>query len=81
MAFENTANTSWIFDLYRLGQDSGLRDNPAGVQRRIVEHIVQGIGADSGSLSVREDSGDDLILTAGIGIPDKAIGNRPAPLA
>ena len=76
MAFENTANTSWIFDLYRLGQDSGLHDNPAEVQRRIVEHIVQGIGADTGSLSIRETEGDDLILTAGIGIPDKAIGNR-----
>ncbi len=76
MAFENTTNVSWIFDLYRLGQDSGLRDNPAEVQRRIVEHIVQGIGADSGSLSIRVEGGDDLILSAGIGIPDKAIGNR-----
>lgn len=76
MAFENAANTAWIFDLYRLGQDSGLRDNPAEVQRRIVEHIVLGIGADTGSLSIRETEGEDLILLAGIGIPEKAIGNR-----
>ena len=76
MAFENTTNMSWVFDLYRLGQDCGLRDNPAEVQRRIVEHIVQGIGADSGSLSVSGENSDELILTAGIGIPDKAIGNR-----
>ena len=76
MAFENMAKLSWIHDLYRLGQDSALHENPAAVQRRIVEHIVQGIAADSGSLSVRAENADELILTAGIGIPDKAIGNR-----
>ena len=76
MAFENAAKLSWIYDLYRLGQDSALRDDPAAVQRRIVEHIVQGIDADSGSLSVRSEVEDELVLTAGIGIPDKAIGNR-----
>ena len=76
MAFENAAKLSWIYDLYRLGQDSALRDDPAAVQRRIVEHIVQGIEADSGSLSVRSEVEDELVLTAGIGIPDKAIGNR-----
>lgn len=76
MAFENMAKLSWIYDLYRLGQDSALRENPAEVQRRIVEHIVSGIGADSGSLSVRAEGESELVLTAGIGIPDKAIGNR-----
>ena len=76
MAFENMAKISWIYDLYKLGQDSALRENPAEVQRRIVEHIVHGVGADSGSLSVRANAEDELVLTAGIGIPDKAIGNR-----
>ena len=76
MAFENTAKLTWIYDLYRLGQDTALRDNPAAVQRQIVEHIVQGVDADSGSLSIRDEGTDELILTAGIGIPDKAIGNR-----
>ena len=76
MAFENMANLSWIYDLYRLGQDSALHENPAEVQRRILEHIVQGIGADTGSLSVCADGEDELVLTAGIGIPDAAIGNR-----
>ena len=76
MAFENMANLSWIYVLYRLGQDSALHENPAEVQRRILEHIVQGIGADTGSLSVCADGEDELVLTAGIGIPDAAIGNR-----
>ncbi len=76
MAFGNMANLSWIYDLYRLGQDNALHENPAEVQRRILEHIVQGIGADTGSLSVRADVEDELVLTAGIGIPDAAIGSR-----
>ena len=69
MAFENMAKLSWIYDLYRLGQDSALREKPAEVQRRILEHIVQGIDADTGSLSVRVDGEDELELIAGIGIP------------
>ncbi len=76
MAFENMAKLSWICDLYRLGQGSALREDPAEVQRKILEHIVQGIGADTGSLSVRGDGTDELVLTAGIGIPDAAIGSR-----
>ncbi len=76
MAFENMARLSWIYDLYRLGQDSALREKPAEVQRRILEHIVQGIDADTGSLSVRADGADELLLTAGIGIPAQAIGKR-----
>lgn len=74
MPFENMAKLSWIYDLYRLGQDSAPREKPAEVQRRILEHIVQGIGADTGSLSVRADVGDELVLTAGIGLPPQAIG-------
>ncbi|MDP2109767.1 MAG: ATP-binding protein [Thiobacillus sp.] len=68
------AKLSWIYDLYRLGQDSAPREKPAEVQRRILEHIVQGIGADTGSLSVRADVGDELVLTARIGLPPQAIG-------
>ncbi|MDP2977403.1 MAG: ATP-binding protein [Thiobacillus sp.] len=74
MPFENMAKLSWIYDLYRLGQDSAPREKPAEVQRRILEHIVQGIGADTGSLSVRADVGDELVLTARIGLPPQAIG-------
>ncbi len=76
MAFENMAKLSWIYDFYRLGQDSALREEPAEVQRRILEYIVQGIDADSGSLSVRTDDEDELVLTAAIGVPQQAIGKR-----
>jgi len=76
MPFENMAKLSWIYDLYRLGQESALREKPAEVQRRILEHIVQGIGADTGSLSVRADVEDELVLTADIGLPPQAIGKQ-----
>ncbi|HEY9100396.1 MAG TPA: ATP-binding protein [Thiobacillus sp.] len=70
------AQFSWVYDLYRLGQDSALHANPDVVQRKILEHIVEGIGADSGSLSLCMDNEDELELTAGIGIPAQAIGKR-----
>lgn len=76
MSLENLDELSWIYDLYRLGQEGALSDNPAEIQQRIIEHIVQGLDADSGSLSLRVDGEDELVLTAGIGIPDSAIGKR-----
>ena len=76
MAFNNMPKLSWVYDLYRLGQDSTLCEKPAEVQKRILEHIVQGVDADSGSLSVRADGEDVLELTAGIGIPPATIGKR-----
>lgn len=67
---------SWIYDLYRLGQVSALRENPAQVQHRILEHIVQHFNADSGSLTICDGNQGDLVLTAGIGLPDAVIGSH-----
>ena len=51
MAFENMAKLSWIYDLYRMGQSDASRDDPRKVQQQIMEHIVLGMDALSGSLS------------------------------
>ncbi len=74
MALDNMAKMSWIYDLYRLGQSAELRDNPRKVQQQIMTHIVQGMDAVSGSLSLREGASDTLTVSAGIGIPDTVIG-------
>ncbi|MBT9612280.1 MAG: GAF domain-containing protein [Burkholderiales bacterium] len=76
MAFDNMAKLSWIYDLYRMGQSTELRNDPRKVQQQIMMHIVQGMEAVSGSLSLREGETDDLMLVAGIGIPDNVIGSR-----
>lgn len=76
MGFENMAKLSWIYDLYRLGQSAELRDDPAKAQREILEHIVKGMGAATGSLTLSDEADGDLILRAGIGIPDHVIGKR-----
>lgn len=76
MAFDNMAKLSWICDLYRMGQSTELRDDPRKVQQQIMAHIVQGMDAVSGSLSLRESETETLSLVAGIGIPENVIGSR-----
>lgn len=76
MSFDNMAKLSWVLDLYRLGQSAELRDNPRKVQQQILEHIVRGMDAATGSLSLRDGEGDMLRLVAGVGIPDTVIGSR-----
>jgi len=76
MAFDNMAKLSWIYDLYRMGQSTELRNDPRKVQQQIMMHIVQGMEAVSGSLSLREGETDELMLVAGIGIPENVIGTR-----
>lgn len=76
MAFDNMAKLSWICDLYRMGQSIELRDDPRKVQQQIMAHIVQGMDAVSGSLSLRESETETLSLVAGIGIPENVIGSR-----
>lgn len=76
MAFDNMAKLSWIYDLYRMGQSSELRSDPRKVQQQIMTHIVEGMEAVSGSLSLREGETDELVLVAGIGIPESVIGSR-----
>lgn len=76
MAFDNMAKLSWICDLYRMGQSAELHDDPRKVQQQIMAHIVKGMDAVSGSLSLREGETDTLIVAAGIGIPESVLGSR-----
>lgn len=70
-------DSSWVYDFYRLGQSLVLTHEPAIVQRIILEHIVQAVCAQSGSL-VLADAGrpETLVLVAGIAVPPEAIGQR-----
>ena len=76
MAFDNMAKLSWIYDLYRMGQSAELRDDPRKVQQQIMTHIVKGMEAASGSLSLREGETDTLVLVAGISLPENVIGSK-----
>ena len=76
MALNNDGQLSWIGELYRLGQSGVLREAPAEVQERILQHIVSGFEASSGALALCEDdTGENMTIVAGIGLPPDAIGS------
>ncbi len=78
MLSDKVTKLSWVYQLYRLGQTTQLRDQPEKVQQAILLHIVEGFGADSGTLAIAcGDDGDPyLSIVAGIDIPDHVIGSR-----
>ena len=67
---------SWVYELYRLGQASGLRDKPRQAQYAVLRHIVESFGADCGSLALVDEDGQHLTIVAGIDIPDHVIGSK-----
>jgi signal transduction histidine kinase len=76
MLSEKVTKLSWVYQLYRLGQTSFLRDKPQQVQHAILEHIVEGFGASSGTLALIEEDNQPLTIVAGIDIPDHVIGSK-----
>jgi PAS domain S-box-containing protein len=72
---EKAEQLSWLYDLYRMGRSEQLRENPAAVQQRILQHIVTGFDADTGSLALCKDKDSlELNIVAAIGLPDGIIG-------
>lgn len=76
MLSDKVTKLSWVYQLYRLGQTSFLRDKPQQVQHAILEHIVEGFGANSGTLALTEEDNQPLTIVAGIDIPDQVIGSK-----
>ncbi|TCV89654.1 ATP-binding protein [Sulfurirhabdus autotrophica] len=75
MAFDRMTKLSWIYDLYRLGQDVALRENTDAIYQQIIEHIVDGFEGKSGSLALRDAKGDNLTIVAGIDLPEGVVGS------
>ena len=76
MLSDKVTKLSWIYQLYRLGQTTELRDKPQQVQQAILEHIVVGFGAESGALALIDDDNQHLTIVAGIDIPTDVIGSK-----
>ncbi len=76
MLSDKVTKLSWVYQLYRLGQTSSLREKPGQVLRAILEHIVEGFGANSGTLALIEEDNQRLTIVAGIDIPDHVIGSK-----
>lgn len=79
MSAGGAAQLSWIYDLYRLGRELLLAQDPAKVRQMILRQIVRGVGAKTGSLTLMDPDTKTLKLVAGIGIPADTLGQTVEP--
>jgi two-component system NtrC family sensor kinase len=78
MSLDRMSKLSWIYDLYRFGQDAARADTAdiSVIYQLILEHIVAGFDGKSGSLALRDKVGHDLTIVAGIALPEGVIGKQ-----
>ncbi|MBI5461444.1 MAG: GAF domain-containing protein, partial [Gammaproteobacteria bacterium] len=69
---------AWIYDLYRIGQQSVLPGEGEGVLQELLAHIVTGFKAGTGSLSLTNQGESSLRIVAGVGLPQAALGSTVA---
>ena len=71
------ADIDWIRALYELGQKAANGAHPQQVSQEILEHIVRGFAAESGSIALIVDgTTDQLELAAGTDLPSGLIGKE-----
>ncbi len=76
MSLDKLRQLAWIYDLHRLGQDAVEAADVSSVYQRVLQHIVDGFEAESGSLALLDKSGNCLTIVAGIDLPNGVIGAR-----
>jgi hypothetical protein len=50
MPLSESKQLNWIYDLYQLGQSGAFQESSNKVFEQILSHIVEGFGANTGSL-------------------------------
>src|SRR5690348_846188 len=70
---ESLLRLSWVYDLYRLGVVIGAADGRQ-FQHEVLEEIVRGLGATSGSLALIDDEKQSLFVAACAGLPREIVG-------
>jgi two-component system, NtrC family, sensor kinase len=76
--FSKRIRISWIYDLYRLGQDITSLDNASGIYQKLLVHFVQGLEGDGGCLALYDAESSRLKITAGIDLREGVIGHTLA---
>jgi PAS domain S-box-containing protein len=72
---EKAEQLSWLYDLYRMGQSKQLLESSSEVQQQILQHIVTGFNANTGSLALCKDKDFlELAIVAAVGLPDGIVG-------
>ena len=78
---DKVGDYAWIYALYELGRTAASGAGPQ-VQQDILEHIVSGLDAQSGSIALLVDGTEDLLeVAAGIDLPPGVLGSRLARIA
>src|SRR5665647_662355 len=76
MSLDRLKQLAWIYDLNRLGQEAVNAEDNSSVYQRILQHIVNGFEAGSGSLALLDHANNCLTIVAGIDLPGGVIGKR-----
>ena len=72
-----TADLAWIRTLYEFGQTAASGADPLRVRQNILNHIVQGFDAESGSIALIVDGTEDqLEIAAGTDLPPGIVGSK-----
>ena len=73
---DRITDLAWICALYELGQKAANGAHPQQVLQEILEHIVRGFDAESGSIALIVDgTSDQLEIAAGTDLPEGVVGN------
>jgi len=75
MLLNEAHQLNWIHDLYRLAQSDLLANKTDEVFERILQHIVTGFHANTGSLVLCQGDDNRLTIVAGIGLPAECRGS------
>ncbi|MDI1293883.1 MAG: ATP-binding protein [Methylobacter sp.] len=76
MSLNEAQQLHWIHDLYCLGQSNLYQNRPDEVFACILQHIVRGFNADTGSLALYQANDDSrLTIVAAIGLPPECVGS------
>lgn len=66
---------AWIYDIYLLGQKASLEENSKEVQDLLIAKIITAFDASSGCLAEYDEKSDELLIVAGIGLPEYVVGS------
>ncbi len=79
MSLNKLKQLSWVYDLNLMGLASADVEDGSSIYQRILQHIVNGFEADSGSLALLDKDGKYMTIVAGIDLPTGVIGLQIAP--
>ena len=77
MKLEKISSLAWIHGLYLINHENLAAPESDAVEQRLIEHLVEGFEAESGSLAlVDAEDPESLNIVAGTGLPAGVLGSK-----